>query len=171
MKLIKMSYKGFTFEVNPQTISIDYSKSVSTRSFPFFTSKAQEISINPTKISASGKFVGESAREFANKFERVFKSKGSAYLFVVDSTPIKAFFTALNISFDSKENAVSYTFEFVEDYQGKQRYFDFGYTYAKDGENLYDIANRTGVSVETLYDLNNFCDLFAVEGGDKVWLC
>lgn len=170
MKLIKMSYKGLNFSVNPATITIDYSKKISTKHIPFSVSRAQEVTQNPTKITGKGKYVGEDARSFARSLERVFKKTGSAYLFIPDGLPIKAFFTALNISYDAKDSAVSYSFEFVEDYNGKRDTYDFGYTMALDGENLYDISNRTGVDVATIFGCNNYKDLFSVKGGDRVWL-
>lgn len=171
MKLIKMSYKGFGFDVNPASLEISLSKSISTRGIPFSFSKSQEINIQPTKIKGSGKFIGENARQKAYQLERVFKSKGSSYLFVPDASPMKAFFSELNISYDSKDNSVSYSFEFIEDSNSKETEYSFGYTIASSNENLYDISNRTGIDVAKLFDMNDYKDLFSVKDGDKVWLC
>lgn len=171
MKYIKMGFKGFVFNVNPSSIKIDYSKRISTKPVLFSTGKTQEISFEPTKIKGEGKFTGKNARQYAHSLEQVFKRSGSSFLFVPDGTPIKAFFTGLNISYNSEEGSVSYSFEFVEDYQGELDSFDFGFTYALEGENLYDIANRTNVDVNEIFSHNDFKDLFSVEGGDKVWLC
>lgn len=171
MKTIKMGFRGFVFDVNPSSIKLEYSKSVASKVVLFSTGRTQEVSFDATKISGSGKFVGKNAREYAYSLESVFKHKGSSFLFIPDGTPIKAFFTKLNISYNAEENSVSYSFEFVEDYQGERDSYDFGFTYALDGENLYDIANRTNVDVADLFSHNDYMDLFSVEGGDKVWLC
>ena len=170
MKLIKMSYKGLTFNVNPSTVKIDFSKNISYRSIPFICSKAQEINHLPTVISGSGKFTGDNADEYAMRLEKTFRSTGSAYLFIPDATPIKAFFKGLSISYDSREGSVSYSFEFVEDCQGKKNEYDFNFTYAVKGENLYDVANRTGVDVGRIFELNEYQDLFSVKKGEKIWL-
>lgn len=170
MKLIKMNYKGFTFDVNPSSIEISLSKSINTKSIPFSFSKSQEINVQPTKIKGSGKFIGEDARQKAYQLERVFMSNGSAYLFVPDANPMKAFFSELNISYDSKDSSVNYSFEFVEDSQQKSNEYPFGYTVAKYNENLYDISNRTGIDVSRLFEINSYKDLFSVKVGDKVWL-
>lgn len=170
IQLIKMNYKGFSINVNPSSIKIDYSKTIAKKTSVFSTSTTQEICFEPTIISGSGKFAGENARDYANRLARVFKTKGSAYLFVPDGMPIKAFFKSLNISYDSESNCVSYSFEFVEDYQGKSTSYDFGYTFARKGENLFDISSRTDVDIQKLFENNNFTDLFSVKEGDRVWL-
>lgn len=168
--MIKMSYKGISFDVNPSSIRIDYSKKIATKTSLFSTSNAQEVSIEPTRITGSGRLVGSNARELAASLSRLFRSQGSGYLFVPDGVPVKAFFKSLNISYDSKESSVSYTFEFVEDYNGKKVEHGFGYTFAKSGESLYDIAYRTETDLDKLFSNNDFCDMFSVKEGDKVWL-
>lgn len=171
MKLIKMSYKGFVFSANPSSIKIQLSKYVSKRNIPFFTSKTQEICFQPARITGKGIFVGNDAGELADKLMRVFKSEGSGYLFLPNSEPVPAYFDALDISYDAEKNCVSYTFSFIEDCKGKKHNFDFGYTFALAGENLYDVANRTDVSIEKLVACNDFKDLFSLTEGDRVRLC
>lgn len=171
MKLIKMSYKGFVFSANPSSIKIQLSKYVSKRNIPFFTSKTQEICFQPAKITGKGVFAGADAGKFADRLMRIFKSEGSAYLFLPDSEPVLAYFDALDISYDAEKNYVSYSFSFIEDSKGKKHSFDFGYTFALEGENLYDVANRTDVSIEKLAQCNDFKDLFSLSKGDRVRLC
>lgn len=170
MKLIKMSYKGLSFNVNPSSVEISLSKNISVKNIPFVSSNSQEINIKPSKISGKGKFIGEDSMEKAYQLERIFKSKGSSYLFVPNSEPIKVFFSSLSISFDSKDNSVNYSFEFVEDISSKKDEYPFGFTYIKKGENLYDISNRTGISVDKLIEINDCKDLFTFMVGDKIWL-
>lgn len=171
MELIQMSYKGITFSVNPSSIKTQMSRRLGKKPAVFSTAKVQDMCFEPTKISGNGYLTGANARQQAHSLIRAFKSKGSAYLFAPDFPPLKAFFSNLSVSFDSKMNCVNYTFEFVEDCVDKSSEIDFGYTYAFEGENLYDISNRTNVSVETIFNSNNFEDLFSVKGGDRIWLC
>jgi hypothetical protein len=171
MQAIKMSYKGITLDVNPTSVKIEFSKSIAKKKIIFKSTKTQEMCFNPIKISGSGKLIGDKAREQAHSLMRIFKSKGSAYLFTPELAPIKAFLSDLTVSFDSAQGCVEYSFSFTEDCESKEYMLDFGYTYALNGENLYDISNRTEVSVENLFKCNNFCDMFSVNEGDKVWLC
>lgn len=171
MKYIKMSYKGLKFDVNPASIKADFSKKMAKSNILLKSAKVNEICFEPTIIQGEGKLIGDDARNFAHSLVRIFNSKGSDYLFCADFCPVKVYFSKLNINFESKENCINYSFEFIEDSNGKKNKFDFGFTYAFEGENLYDISNRTNVSIEKLFELNAFKDLFSVNKGDKVWLC
>ena len=170
MKMIKMSYKGCTLDVNPRTISAEMKKSVAVKPVPFFHGRVQEVCSLPMVISGEGSFIGKDAEAQAFSLMRLFKSKGSAYLFAPCFSPVRAYFTELKLFSNAEKGCVDYTFRFVEDCQNKNDKIDFGFTYALGGENLYDIANRTGVPVETLFQRNDYKDLFCVTEGDKVWL-
>lgn len=170
MQLIRISYKDFTFMVNPETLTIKHSKTVANRQIPFSLGKNKEMGTNPVTITGSGYFAGENARKNIRTLSSVFDKKGSGYLFLPDSTPIKAIFSSLDISFAGAGDRIDYSFEFVQENIAKGPVYDFGFTYAMGGENLYDIANRTNVDVGTIFSLNSFSDLFSVQEGDKVWL-
>lgn len=170
MQYIKMSYKGVVFNVNPSGIKISMKKSVSRRTVPFGTSRAQEISTMPVVISGTGAFMGSNAFEKAQELMRVFDDKGSAYLFLPDAIVMKAYFNSLDISYDAAKNRVDYVFEFTRDYNGRSNVYNPGFTRAKHGENLYDIANRCNVSTDNLFISNDFRDMFSVREGDRVWL-
>lgn len=171
MQTITMNYKGFCFNANPAYIKAEYSKNIASKTVLFKSSKQQEISFKAAKIKGKGKFVGTDAGEKAHELIKVFRSKGSAFLFSPDLPPMTAYFSALDISYNAVENCVDYSFEFIEDSNAKNPVRNFGYTFALDGENLYDIANRTSVGVDKLFKCNNYPDLFSVSKGDKVWLC
>ena len=170
MQYIKMSYKGVVFNVNPSGIKISMKKGVSRRTVPFGTSRAQEISTMPVVISGEGTFTGSDAFERAQELMRVFDDKGSAYLFLPDAMAMKAYFNALDISYDAAKNRVDYTFAFTRDYNGRSNVYNPGFTKVKRGENLYDIANRCNVRTDNLFISNDFKDMFSVKEGDRVWL-
>ena len=79
-------------------------------------------------------------------------------------------FTSLEINYSASNNRVEYSFEFTQDGFEKKEVYDFGYTVALEGENLFDVSSRTGVEIQRLVSLNDFGDLFAVKEGDRVWL-
>ncbi len=170
MDCLKMTYKGFVFDVNPSCIKTEMSRKTAQKTILFSTFKTQDMGFEPVKISGKGCFFGDNAKENACELMRVFKMKGSAYLFVPNFPPIRAVFNKLNVSFNSDKNCADYSFEFVEDSVGKNSRFDFNYTYAFENENLYDIANRTNVNVDKIFSCNEFENIFDVKGGDKVWL-
>lgn len=168
--MIKMEYRGFTFPINPTSIKTKFSKNISSKTIPFSFSRVQEINDYPTVVTANGKFVGSKAMQFSHELMRVYKQKGSSYLLIPDSVPVKAYFKNLELSYDAKNNCVSYQVEFIEDVNSKKGKFDFGYTYVLAGENVYDVANRMDVDVEKIVEHNDFCDLFSLKEGDRIWL-
>lgn len=168
--MIKMEYRGLSFPINPASIKTKFSKNISSKIIPFSVCRVQEINDYPTVITADGKFVGSRATQFAYELMHIYKQKGSSYLLLPDSVPVKAYFKNLDLSYDAKNNCVSYSVEFVEDENNKKGKFNFGYTYALKNENVYDVANRTDVDIEKLVEHNNFPDLFSLKEGDKVWL-
>lgn len=170
MQYIRMSYKNFTFWVNPSTLKISHRRVVSSRSIPFGASRSREISMSPVVISGQGVFAGDDARDNARDITRIFDEKGSGYLFLPDSTPVKAIFSRLDVSYRDTDGSIVYDFEFVQENPSKSASFDFGFTYAKAGENLYDVSNRTSVGVDRLFELNSYKDLFSIQEGDKIWI-
>ncbi|MBR3148970.1 MAG: hypothetical protein IKF64_02280 [Eubacterium sp.] len=170
MTLIKMSYKGFVFNVNPSSIKSDFSKKIETKVIPFGFGKSTEVCRLPVVISGSGKFCGADAGEKAHELMRIFEKGGASYLFAPHIAPMKAFFTDLSMSVNAEEDCVDYTFSFTEECTEKKSRYSFGYTYARRGENLYDIANRCSVKSEKLFEANDYMDMFSVQEGDKVWL-
>lgn len=170
MKLIKMRYKGISFDANPSSIEISMEKNISKRNIPFYSSKVQEVNFLPQKITGKGRLTGEDAREKAHQLEVAFKSNGSDYLFVPNAAPIKSFFKALSMSYDSKDNSIIFSFEFVEDSKYKKDEFVLEYVYPLEDETIYDISRRTGVSVEKILELNDIPNILAPKMEEKIWL-
>ncbi|MBE6816903.1 MAG: hypothetical protein E7520_04280 [Ruminococcaceae bacterium] len=169
MNTIKMSYKGMLFEVNPQSIQTDFSKKVETKALPFGFGRTAVVCRMPATVSGSGILTGENAGERAFELMRIFEKGGASYLFMPKIAPVKAYFTALALSVRD-ENCIEYRFTFTEECTEKKSHYAFGYTYARAGENLYDIANRCSVSSSKLFEANDYMDMFSVSEGDKVWL-
>lgn len=170
MEMIKMKYKDFEFDVNPTDIRLSMSKNISKHSLPYKAQSCEEMGKNAAVVSGKGYFLGEDAMNKAYALSRVYNKKGSDYLFTPYCVPIKVFFSSLDIIYSASNSRVEYTFEFTQDKPEKKDTYDFGYTIAKDGENLFDIANRTGLEIEKIASLNDFGDLFSVKEGDRVWL-
>ncbi|MBE6719347.1 MAG: hypothetical protein E7571_01665 [Ruminococcaceae bacterium] len=170
MTAMKMSYKGFLFDVNPSSIKTQFGRQIETKTVPFGFGRSSEICRMPAKISGSGVFCTADAGEKAFELMRIFEKGGSSYLFVPKLAPMKAYFTDLTMSVNAETQSIEYSFSFTEDCSEKKSRYRFGYTYAKSGENLFDIANRCCVEAEKLFAANDFMDMFSVQEGDKVWL-
>ena len=149
MKSIKMSYRGLCFEVNPKTVKVEFKRAQSTAVIPRHRARAEEICELPAVISGTGRLYGSDARAKMQSFLSVYKKGGAAYLFSPVFPPVKAYFTSLTFSVSAEEDCIEYAFSFKD---------------------LFDIANRTGVSIEKIIALNSFEDPFSVTEGEKVWL-
>jgi hypothetical protein len=170
MRYIKMSYMGFTLCVNPESISLALSKSVSRQPFLSRKSRVSGISRQPCVIKGKGILFGENAQLQANELGRLFMSERSAWLFSPVIEARKMFFTSLEIKAGATREGIEYSFEFCEDISDKEYRYPFTYTYALEGENLFDIASRCHIEIGELFNLNAYPDLFSVREGDKVWL-
>jgi len=170
MESIQMRYKGCTLNVNPEKISMHLSKRLSSTVIPFQKTKTREVCQSPCVISGSGILTGTDAQQQAYALLRCYRSKGADYLFSPLLPPLKMHFTALHFNADAAAEGIHYAFEFTEEPSGKRLTRANRYTVVREGENLFDVANRTGYPVEYLAGCNNFRHLFAVQEGDTVWL-
>ena len=170
MKSIKMSYRGFGFEVNPKSVKAEYSRAESTALLTKRRAISHELCEMPLVVSGTGRFYGENAREKMQELLSVYKKGGAAYLFSPVFPPVKAHFLSLSFTVSADSELIDYSFRFKESENKKLGAFDFGYTLAGENENLFDIAARTGVAIEKIIDLNSFEEPFSVREGDRVWL-
>lgn len=169
-ELAKMKYKSFTFPSNPSEIKILGNRNIRTE--PLFGASAcvSNVSADPTVIKGSGAFFGNEGGKHAHMLHNLLKEEDSGWLFAPCAIPVQAFFEAFTSEYNAAKNCVSYTFSFIEDCTPYKSQFDFGFTYARDGENAFDIAGRTGVSVDKIMESNSFVTPFDINKWDKVAL-
>lgn len=170
MHLMKMKYKDFEFPLNPSVIKVKHSRNISEKSLFDSDSAVYNISKNASVISGEGSFFGEKAFEYAGELEKINKESSSGWLFLPNGSCFDAYFKELTIKSDAKKNDVFYTFTFIENCNHKKNEREIEFVYAKEGENLFDVAYRCGISLETILELNNFKNPFDISVGDKVVL-
>ena len=170
MTAVKMKFKDFEFPSNPAVIRTKLSSNV--RENPLFQrdSAVYNISRNATVISGEGSFWGEERFTASALLKKLRSSNSSGWLFLPDGSCYNAFFTSLTVEENAKKGCVSYSFSFTENCAHVKEEYDFGFTLALENENMFDIAHRCGVAVETLMRLNDFKTPFSVKEGDKVVL-
>ena len=97
VQYMKMKYKGFEFDVNPK----DFKTCMNKSSVKYTTVYSEQICVengrNCVSVSGKGCFVGENAANKAFEMVRVYNKKGSDYLFLPNSVPLKMHFTSLHI--------------------------------------------------------------------------
>lgn len=170
VQYMKMKYKGFEFDVNPKNFKISMNKSIAKYDTVYSEQLCVENGKECASVSGNGCFIGKNAADKAFELVRVYNKKGSDYLFLPNSVPLKMRFTSLDISYSSGNDRVEYSFVFTQESNTKSETKTSRFTYALEEENLFDVANRTGVEVETLVKCNDFGSVFALKEGDRVWL-
>lgn len=170
MESIKMKYMDFEFCVNPKSLKISCSKHFSS-GVPItgFESKS-ETAVAPRVITGSGIFSGSDAVSNILRFESLLRIKGGGTLFLPELAPQTAFFSKLDYEISAENNAVYYSFEFIQSKGDAKALADFGFTYALSGENAFSIANRTGVAIEKIMAVNGYPEPFCIKVGEKVLL-
>ena len=170
MDTIQMQYKGCTLQVNPEQLRLRLSKRINQTVIPFKKVHTQALCHNPCVISGSGVLTGRTARQQAYELLNCYRSQSADYLFSPLLPPLRMHFTALQLHAEADGESIRYSFEFTEAPSDRRLTRANRYTLAREGENLFDVANRTGYPVEYLAEHNGFRHLFALSEGDTVWL-
>lgn len=170
MQLLKMRYKDFVFASNPSKIEVLSSKSVSERALVNGGFSTAENSKNACVIKAEGTLYGEEAQSQLQGLTRLFNESGAGWLFLPNGRCFNAYFKTLITTQSADKGSVSYGITFVEKPAHRSEYYPFGYTYAQEGENAFDIAERCNISIEDLMDCNSIKTPFDIKGGDRIWL-
>lgn len=166
----KMSFKGFSFDVNPSFIEIRHKRIISEKALLNGRSRVNSGALCPAEITGGGCFYGNNASEKLAMLEALHKKGGAGMLYLPQGSAYKVHFKELVFSCNADKNRYEYSFVFVECTKNKKPSFDFSYTLADDGENLFQIAGRCNVPVERLMALNDFATPFSVNSGDRVVL-
>lgn len=167
---MKMRYKDFEFPSNPTLVKTELSNNV--REDPLFGSDSAvyNVSRNAAVISGEGSLWDMDRTTVSAELKQLHKRGGAGWLFLPDGSCYNAFFTSLTISEDAKKGCITYAFSFTENCDHTKAKYDFGFTYAEENENMFDIAFRCNTQVEKLMMLNDFETPFSVKAGDRVVL-
>ena len=170
MKMIKLMFENTEFYSNPETLKISsekrMNKSIELGEFEHYFEASNGAKI----IEGEGEFFGKDAVWQVLRLEKLQQRKGDGELFIPEFSPLRAFFKNLSYEISADKGSVKYSFVFIQSKPDSKSLYDFGFTYALSGENLFHIANRTGVAIEKIVELNDFSDPFSVNEGEKVML-
>lgn len=168
--MIKMKFKDFEFPNNPLFIKTEMAQKISESLILSGESTVCSTAEKATVIQADGCFWGDDGADASLKLKMLMKSRKPGWLFLPDGSCFNAFLSSLDIKEDAKKSCISYSVSFIEKCPNKKGGYDFGFTYAQENENMFDIAFRCDKSIEMLMKLNDFSNPFSVKKGDKVVL-
>lgn len=183
MRLMPMRFKNYTWPHNPEIYTVEHRRRIAVHPVPFGRCVLQELGGNYRILRGEGTFAGEGAYEEFKKLVRVFQEGGSGVLVHPIWSAERAYFVELRVTEEPLPDFVRYSFTFWEDwggYDGGLRENDDGgtapwngiwddglgsvtsadrnaasavYT-VKQGDTLWGVCKRFGVSLEDLLVLN-----------------
>ncbi len=163
-----MKYKDLQFLNNPSQLEIRSSNLISTLPLLSKGSAVNCVTDMPTKVKAVGRVYGDEGEEWCSRMKHYLPDRKSGWLFTPSAPPMKAFLEAFTFRRESTTDEICYTAEFIEDCNGKSFEAKEGFTFARQGENAFDIAYRCSVGVDGLEELNGFPDPFGFSENDRV---
>lgn len=166
----KMQFKDFVFDVNPSVIEVHRQRNIHEKTLLSGRCKVRNGAEHPVQISGKGVFYGDAAYENYAMLEMLYRKSSAGWLYLPSGDAYRVYFKELTVSYDSAKNRCEYSFLFVECTNIKKPFYDFRFTVAEENENMFHIADRCRVSVESLMELNDYKTPFSVQAGDRVVL-
>lgn len=163
-----MEFNGYIFPSNPSQIKVEASSNYNQSSIFGENSVIQNVSVNPSIVSGEGVFYGDEGEQCCEYLIHMLKTREAGDLIIPGERGMNAYLTKFSYQKSSSKNAINYSFTFVECPSSKLEKRDFNYTTALEGENAYDIANRSNVSVSLIMQKNDFETPFSIKAGDRV---
>jgi len=166
----KMRFKNFCFKSNPAFLEITHNRMVHNQPLLNGKSRVENGAVLPAEIQGKGCLFGSRAAEDAAVLEMLHKKAEPGWLYLPCGQAYHAYLKKLSVSFDAERNRYDYSFLFVENVNEKQPVRPLDFTLAGENENMFEIAQRCGISVERLMALNDYKTPFEVQAGDRVVL-
>ena len=168
MGLSPMRFKEYIWPYNPKRYEILYQQQVVSHKVPFGTYLLQQMGRTKRILRGEGEFVGEGAYAEFKKLATVFYDETPGMLVHPVWQSAKAYFVALSLKQEPREDYVHYSFEFWEcppavqsvssvpkaepevlDSDAEENW----YTIVK-GDTLWSVANRYGMELSALLAMN-----------------
>jgi spore coat assembly protein SafA len=169
MNLTPMRYKDYVWPYNPETCAVTWERRVAARKIPFGGYCLQDLGLTCRVMRGEGTFTGDGAYQEFQKLTAVFRSDGPGLLVHPVWQTASAYFTALELQEKPLPDYVRYAFEFWEQEgsvtgltrvsveqaasSGRGSSAASGQTAVytvRKGDTLWGIANRYGVSLQSL---------------------
>lgn len=168
--LAPMRYKTFVWPHNPRTYTITYARDTAVHKVPMGVYTMQDLGRNCRVLSGEGEFYGRDAYDIFKMLATVFYSEGPGTLIHPVWQTSTAYFTALSLRQEPREDYVAYAFTFQEGYSGyagmtlmtqpeptaptTSQSGAVQYYTVVSGDTLWAIANRYNLTLQALLALN-----------------
>ena len=169
MNLMTMSFKGFTWRVNPTSLNVECARNLKETALPFAGSWAADLGPKKRRVSGEGYFTGADAMKQWRRLEEVFAQGGPGSLLLPGMEPFFAVMDSLKLLGVEGSGLVKYGFGFTECRAGEGGPGREALR-AAAGESLWDYAGRFGWNMEELRRANlHIRDIACLEAGEEVY--
>lgn len=164
-----MQFRDYIWPHNPKTYTIEYERAMAAHKVPFGRYTLQNMGLTRRVMKGEGEFAGESAYQEFKKLASLFYQEGAGVLIHPVWQVAKAHFVELALVQEPRQDYVRYRFTFWEDFEGydkslkpvqssnavaaKEEGTAEYYTVVR-GDTLWRIANRYGLTLARLLELN-----------------
>jgi len=169
--LAPMRYKNFTWPHNPRDYTITYRRQTAVHKVPGGVYTMEDMGRTCRVLQGEGEFVGKGAYDTFKALATVFYSPGPGVLYHPVWMTTSAYFTALRLRQEPREDYVAYSFEFQEGFTGyglmeqvsaaptaaqkkPAAKAEAVYHTVKKGDTLWAIGKTYGLSVKEILALN-----------------
>lgn len=168
--LMRMRFGPFTFLQNPRWLQVQ-SRGVENQQRLLsggvcVTSAGRQATV----INGKGCWYGQRALELAQALRRMVLPGKAYWLFAPGAEPMQAYLTKFDYACTTARDGVEYSFTFTENCDWSPRYAPYGSTVVRAGETAFDVAARTGVSVDIVVERNRLSSPFDLTEGERLVL-
>ena len=114
MSLSKIRFKGYSWEHNPKTLTIEKQRILREQFIPFGKSKQQNMGERSKVVKGTGQLFGEDCFEQYLELLELQSRSGSGILSLPDTKPFYAYFKSLELECEPSPNLITYNFVFVD---------------------------------------------------------
>lgn len=153
MKQQLMEFAGFRWPQNPASLSVSHARQVQTQAVPYGGEILQDLGRRSIVVTGEGVLKGSRAPMQFETLRKFYETGTVDVLRIMGLPPIMARLTKLELVGKYNPDKLGYRFTFCEDITAPlpKRTVRHGDVYtAQEGDNLWQIANENGTTVETL---------------------
>lgn len=153
---VAMRFGGVSLSHNPKTLKITRSKKVSSVGLVGGENRLSNVCDNISKISGTGELYGDDCFLVYDKLLRMSFTNKAEILAVPELGAFRAVLEDISFAAEPRGDflSVAFTFRAVNTGREAEKILPQRYYTARDGESLWDVAYKFGVTVESLAELN-----------------
>lgn len=166
-----MRFGGISLSHNPKTLKIVRNKKINSVGLVSGLNKLSNVCEGVSKVSGTGEIYGDDCFLLYDKLLRMCLKNKAEILAVPELGAFRAVLEDISVTAEPRENflSVAFTFRAVNSGREPEKIMPRQFYTAADGESLWDVSYKFGVTVERLAELNpHIRKILEMKEGEKV---